>query len=1570
MLKKLLFVVVTLAIVLGSFASALIVPVQDPYRVEAEEPESGVIVANQNTEIEYTGNSSIDEETGQTVYEYQAHISSLPLYMPDLETRIDPSFHWDSEAGVWYSGVNLFDLTINGSQVTAFKDGEEIQWDPTVYIGGQVVQAPDKAMLITIDPIDENYNNNILEWDYGVCVRQLRLIEGILIENYIFNEDPGADVRIDSNSYKTPNFVWMRAPYAYDAGYRPLEIMVDDTGKTVNASEFANATYPVVVDDSLGFDTSTDDCTIMYSRDPSYSTAWSSTSGAIFNGAYVSWIGQNYTSDNQYEVFRSFLYFNTASIPDDATIYLAELSLWGFSDHSATDFNIVIQSGMPTYPRRPAVESDYNKNNYSGNGGSIGTSGFSAGGWNFLLPSSAGLAWISKTGWTKFCLRSSRDISGYAPSGEEYVMVRDCEFGQTYCPQLDVYFDRPCSNPTTPSSPSPSNGASVISVDTDLSWYSNADSYAVYFSTNPDPSSSYYGTAYGTSYYSLPTLSEYTNYHWRILAQNNCGTSIWGPIWEFTTGGAPCTTPSTPSLSIPSSGAIGISIYPYLDWTDSSNVNYYNIYLGTSSNPALYTTTYSSEYYPSLSYSTRYYWKIEAVNNCGSVMSLTRSFTTESAPPCDTPGTPVNPNPSNGAISIPISTALDWSDCASADYYYVYFGTSSNPSYIGTSYSSYYNSLPTLSYGTLYYWRVVAVNDCGSTSSSVSSSTWRFTTVSAPPPPSTPATPEGLSVAEPGQNLTYTVSRIPEDNGNNNIEYRFDFGDGMSQWSSTSTTASHWWPVLGTYQVKAQARSSTGTSQWSPIKTVTLKPDVFNVAIVPVNLQGSSVTIPLDEFNSVCDRLKSYFNEVSYGSLAMNPQVYYNLSNGEWFSLGNTAEYYHENYQLFDDAVSVSDETVDFTRYDDGSDNGYGAVVFVTRNGSLFPMPAFYGGVYTVPGSNIRYARIWIPQPQACNPYNNTCGLSIFTHEIGHALGLTDLYNHGMASAFWYWDPMVSSPADRVHFSSVSKEDYGWLSYSEIASGSSYSLPVLTEMSYGSNVPRYTYTSSTGKTCHYIIELRSNQTTEWDSDFKGWINHVLYGTAAVGIYAVEASPHKIGFWMTLADNRILLSPGSTFSDPDAGVTFRLNTINSHTATFSVENFQGNTLAGAVMAPDGNVFSAVYENLFGVESYSGTTNMTLPDIDLHAYTPDGKHIGMNYSTGEYEVQIPGALVSEDSFNGREWIFVPDNIKVRFSVDTRDIDKFLEENPEALAYTDGIESYNISTHYFDASGNKSDSPWVNDRIPAGVSLAYTANITQNPDGTYDVEVVRLEPPAWSAMTSGTTVQLNSVWGSNSSNVFAVGASGNIRYYNGNAWSKMTSGITSLFPPSLNSVWGSNSSNVFAVGASGNIRYYNGNAWSKMTSGITSLFPPSLNGVWGSSSSNVFAVGASGTILYYNGNAWSKMKNGITSLFPPSLNGVWGSSSSNVFAVGASGTIRYYNGTSWTGMTSGTTKNLNSVWGTGANDVFAVGDSGTVLHYNGSAWSTMNSTITTALYDIWGSSFDNVFAIGASGKIIQYK
>ena len=292
-----------------------------------------------------------------------------------------------------------------------------------------------------------------------------------------------------------------------------------------------------------------------------------------------------------------------------------------------------------------------------------------------------------------------------------------------------------CATPGTPSSPSPSSGATGVSTSPTLSWAatSNTDSYDIYWGTSSNPP--YVGNTTSTSY--LPSgLSYSTTYYWKIVAKNNCGNSTSGPLWSFTTGAAPCPTPGTPSSPSPSSGATGVSTSPTLSWAASSNTDSYDVYFGTSSSPPNVGNVTGTSYPVSgLSYSTTYYWKIVAKNNCGnSTPGPVWSFTTA----CPTPGTPSGPSPSSGATGISTSPTLGWAASSNTDSYDVYFGTPSgtgsgnasvasaaySPPYVGnTSNTSY--GVSGLSYSTLYYWKIVAKNNCGN---STSGPVWSFTT--------------------------------------------------------------------------------------------------------------------------------------------------------------------------------------------------------------------------------------------------------------------------------------------------------------------------------------------------------------------------------------------------------------------------------------------------------------------------------------------------------------------------------------------------------------------------------------------------------------------------------------------------------------------------------------------------------------------------------------------------------------------------------------------------------------------------------------------------------------------------
>jgi len=203
--------------------------------------------------------------------------------------------------------------------------------------------------------------------------------------------------------------------------------------------------------------------------------------------------------------------------------------------------------------------------------------------------------------------------------------VTDNGEGNLYDDELIEITVSQCPLPSTPSSPSPSNGATGVPTNTTLSWTSsNADSYDVYFGTSSSPP--YVGNMTSANY-PLSGLSTNTTYYWKIVAKNNCGNSTPGPVWSFTTS---CITPGSFSYLSPSNGLTNQPRDGDLDWRDSSGATSYDVYFGTT-NPPPFLTNKTSSYHDlgTLNYGTTYYWKIVAKNSCGDTYAgSVWSFTT------------------------------------------------------------------------------------------------------------------------------------------------------------------------------------------------------------------------------------------------------------------------------------------------------------------------------------------------------------------------------------------------------------------------------------------------------------------------------------------------------------------------------------------------------------------------------------------------------------------------------------------------------------------------------------------------------------------------------------------------------------------------------------------------------------------------------------------------------------------------------------------------------------------------------------------------------------------------------
>ncbi|DAC72937.1 MAG TPA: hypothetical protein DSN98_02520 [Thermoplasmata archaeon] len=206
----------------------------------------------------------------------------------------------------------------------------------------------------------------------------------------------------------------------------------------LKVSKLNTMIFPVVIDPTLTVYSSSSDGYI-YKSGTVYTTVQSASTGTVnSSGTYIT-IGQKKISfPGTYYIYRGFVFFNTSALPSNAYLDNATLSVYKKDDYSTTDFDITIQNGQPTYPHNPMQSGDYYRNYYSGNGGSLNTGSFTSG-YNAIKLNN--LNWINKTGITKLCLRSSRDISGTAPTSSEYVNVYSYEFTGIGCqPKLVINY--------------------------------------------------------------------------------------------------------------------------------------------------------------------------------------------------------------------------------------------------------------------------------------------------------------------------------------------------------------------------------------------------------------------------------------------------------------------------------------------------------------------------------------------------------------------------------------------------------------------------------------------------------------------------------------------------------------------------------------------------------------------------------------------------------------------------------------------------------------------------------------------------------------------------------------------------------------------------------------------------------------------------------------------------------------------------------------------------------------------------------------------------------------------------
>jgi len=290
--------------------------------------------------------------------------------------------------------------------------------------------------------------------------------------------------------------------------------------------------------------------------------------------------------------------------------------------------------------------------------------------------------------------------------------------------------------PYAPVLTSPLNNSTNISLTPTLDWNDvfGANSYKLQLSTDSNFSTFILNISniIPSQYVIPPTVLNYSSkYYWRINASNSNGQGQYSNVWNFSTAGVPL----TPTLTSPLNGAEGVVITPILDWENTVGAISYKVQVATDSiffniifDQSNLTTSQLTIPSPYLTYSSRYFWRVNATNSVGTgPWSSVWNFLTISIP---IPPAPVLFSPANNSLGVSVTPLLDWSTILIAEKYRVNIATDLNFNNIiydiDTVYASEFRvPANVLGYNVLYFWRVNASNSSGTGSWS---STWVFRT--------------------------------------------------------------------------------------------------------------------------------------------------------------------------------------------------------------------------------------------------------------------------------------------------------------------------------------------------------------------------------------------------------------------------------------------------------------------------------------------------------------------------------------------------------------------------------------------------------------------------------------------------------------------------------------------------------------------------------------------------------------------------------------------------------------------------------------------------------------------------
>ncbi|MDP2728987.1 MAG: sialidase family protein, partial [Dehalococcoidales bacterium] len=165
------------------------------------------------------------------------------------------------EAGWRVAGINYFagnnnlfwakvqgisiELKAKNDQPDGRKANATLSFTPQLFLNGvQIQPVSSTPTLLTIDPLNPNYLENTLEWNYGIAKRRMRLIEGSMLGSWVFASKPNGEVRIKYNQ---------TGDYKLKLG----QFKVNNDEEIIKPEDFDKLArlfgYPVTISDSATF---------------------------------------------------------------------------------------------------------------------------------------------------------------------------------------------------------------------------------------------------------------------------------------------------------------------------------------------------------------------------------------------------------------------------------------------------------------------------------------------------------------------------------------------------------------------------------------------------------------------------------------------------------------------------------------------------------------------------------------------------------------------------------------------------------------------------------------------------------------------------------------------------------------------------------------------------------------------------------------------------------------------------------------------------------------------------------------------------------------------------------------------------------------------------------------------------------------------------------------------------------------------------------------------------------------------------------------------------------------------